>query len=115
MRLKLQDDGYPFMKIMNGRQWIGRTYKDANGRYVCVIGTEMVYANAASHVEAFREGGARYMGHVSAAALKRTNEAIRQRNAEARRQMNDMVRAFESATPAERVAAFDAIMQRVLK
>ena len=70
MRLTLKDHGYPYYKIMDGKRWIGRTYRAADGTFTCVIGKRVVYAGAASHEQAFEEGGARYMGFASAAEYR---------------------------------------------
>lgn len=116
MRLKLEDHGFPYMKIMRGKQWIGRTYKDANGRYVCIIEKQVRHVNAASHEEAFREGGARWLGHKSAGALAAANDAARQSREANKAAVNALVRVYNQAsTPEQRSAAFDAVFDRIMK
>lgn len=112
MKIKLQDHGYPWMVIINGRERVGRTYRVGN-TFSCVIGKEVVHAGAKSHEEAFREGAARWLGHSSAAALATHNAAVNARNAEARVKMNDMVRQYMNASPEERAAALDKIFRRL--
>lgn len=115
MRLKLKDIGYPWMIIVRGTERVGRTCKGANGKYECHMAGKLVYAGGRSHEEAFREGGARYLGHGSADALAKANAAVKEQNAAARADMNRMVRDFQQATPEQRVAAFDQIMGRILR
>ena len=60
-RLFLRDDGYPFMKIMKGRQWIGRVYVDKRGVYRSSIAGEP-YGIGDSFEDAFRTAARAYIG-----------------------------------------------------
>ena len=113
MRLTLKNHGYPYLKIMDGKRWIGRTYRAADGKYACVIGKRVLYEGASSHEQAFAEGAARWLGYDSAAALTAANAATRQRNADARDRARAAAQQYMSATTLEdRLAALDRIMGR---
>ena len=113
MRLTLKDHGYPYYKIMDGKRWIGRTYRAADNTYTCMIGGTTYHAGASSHEQAFAEGAARWLGHASAAALAAANAATRQRNADARDRARAAAQQYMSATTLEdRLAALDRIMGR---
>jgi hypothetical protein len=76
MRLILVDHGYPFKKIMKGRDWIGRVAKMGDGSgYLGVIGKLSV--KMPTERQAFEEVGAQYMGHRSADTLHRHNRDAR--------------------------------------
>jgi hypothetical protein len=76
MRLTLVDHGYPFKKIMKGKDWVGRVVKMGDGTGYLGIIKPHEY-KAATEQEAFEEVGARYMGHESYAALRNKNRAVR--------------------------------------
>lgn len=61
VRLMLRDDGYPFMKIMEGRRWIGRVYVDKRGTYRASIAGEE-YAIGSTFEDAFRIAAIAYAG-----------------------------------------------------
>jgi hypothetical protein len=76
VRYTLKDDGFPYRKIMQGRKWIGRTYKDAGGRYVGMIG-KTEFKNASTHREAFEGVVALHCGHENIGAMRAINAAVR--------------------------------------
>ena len=113
MRLTLKDHGYPYYKIMDGKRWIGRTYRAADGTFTCVIGKRVVYAGAASHEQAFEEGGARYMGFASAAEYRERAAAAKLHRAAVRADAVQTAANMLSRDPAVRSAAFDRFFSKM--
>ncbi len=72
---RLVDHGYPFKKIMRGREWVGRVCRHAEGGFLGIIGKDSL--RAPSEVEAFEEIVARAMGFSCAAALRAKNARVR--------------------------------------
>ena len=66
-RLTLKDDGYTFKKIFQGRKWIGRVWKNAEGQYVGKIGKTESKPQPTERA-AFEAVGAAYFGYASADA-----------------------------------------------
>lgn len=95
MRYVLKNDGYStFDKIMQGRKWVGRVVKHAEGGYFARIGT--IEARGATKAEAFGAVAAQALGFENEADLHDHNRVVRQRNAvrkaEARHAVNEMLR-----------------------
>lgn len=84
MSLKLQNPikGETFYRIYEGKVFIGRVYKDADGDWIGKIGPEEEIAE--SPEAAFREIGARRLGHKNYADLRAHNSAVRSATRQAR-------------------------------
>jgi hypothetical protein len=79
-RFTLRNDGYAsFKKITEGRKWVGRVAKCADGSFLGIIGRTEV--RATTETRAFEEVVAKHCGHESAAALRAQNSAVRAHNA----------------------------------
>jgi hypothetical protein len=76
--MNLVDVGYPFKKIMDGRKWVGRVARHADGHYLGIIGKLTV--KAASEREAFDEVVAQHWGYPNAATLRAKNAVVRHQN-----------------------------------
>lgn len=83
-RVRLVNVDMPYKKIMQGRKWIGRTWKGVDGYYARVSG-----ATSPSRIEvgpyhterqAFDEVAARHFGQTDAAALRAHNAEVRASN-----------------------------------
>jgi hypothetical protein len=85
-RLRMQDVGMPYKKIMKGSKWIGRVYKNAQGTWTGQIGknASRIEVTAATDREAFVEVAARYFGHPNAMALAAHNSTVRSANRQRR-------------------------------
>lgn len=114
MSYRLKDDGYPFLKIMHGKNWIGRVYKNAQGLWVCQINKKSYYEGRTPE-EAFDEGVSRYMGYSSAAALRTQNRQARERKNARRQQAGSAARKYfnPASTPQNRWDALDQIVDAV--
>ncbi len=82
-RLTLKDDGYPFKKICQGRKWIGRVWKNAEGKFVGKI-DKCESKPQATEREAFEAVGALHFGHASAEDLHAHNSRVRHANSVSR-------------------------------
>lgn len=83
MRLTLKDDGYQFLKIMSGRKWIGRVYKEAAGTWGGTIVTTSGRLNTTGHAtskEAFQQIGSELLGCNNVDELHAKNARVRARN-----------------------------------
>jgi hypothetical protein len=77
-RYTLKDDGLPYKKIMQGRKWVGRVWKDAEGMFVGKIGrTEH---RDVSVLTAFEGAVAEHLGYADVVALKMHNAEVRAAN-----------------------------------
>lgn len=92
--LRMVDHGFAFKKILQGKKWVGRVVKHADGGYLGIIGKDSYHG--ATEDEAFYEVSARAMGYSSANELRSRNRAVRhQRNASrarAQHAMNEIMR-----------------------
>lgn len=68
---RLVDHGYPYKKIMRGREWVGRVCQHAEGGFLGIIGKDSI--RATTEREAFEEISARAMGYSNATVLKSRN------------------------------------------
>lgn len=77
MSYRLVDHGYPFKKIMHGKQWVGRVGRHLSGGYLGTIGSLTV--SGTTERDAFEQVVAKHLGYDSAGALHAKNKAVRQR------------------------------------
>lgn len=115
MRLTLKDDGYPFLKVMQGRKWIGRVFKNAGGTWDCMINKHYYFRFAKSAEEAFQEGGARFFGHASNADLKAHNHAVSRKREAIRADAQETVRGMLSPDRNVREAAYEHLFNKMYK
>lgn len=115
MRLTLKDDGFPYLKVMEGRKWIGRVFKNANGTWDCIINKQFYFRNAPTANAAFKEGGARFMGHASAEALSRHNANVATKNKAARQRVRGIAAGMMSPNREEREVAYARFFDVFLK
>lgn len=77
MRITLKSSGVPqYNKIMQGRNWIGRTYKRADGNWGAVIG-KGEHVIAPTEQEAFRMVAVKQLGFDSVGELQEHNSRMR--------------------------------------
>lgn len=89
MRYTLKNDGYDtFKKIIVGRKWVGRVWKNAEGQYVGKIGA--TERTGLTERAAFDSVVAADLGFDSVEALDERNRAVRAAN----RQRGNEVRAI---------------------
>lgn len=110
MSYKLKDDGFPYLKIYSGKQWVGRVYKNAQGLWVCQIGKQ-TYHTGRTAEEAFHEGTARHMGYSSLAALRDSNRRIQERNASKRSSIRELTKGFLHQPVRTQLAILEKIEQ----
>src|SRR5262245_28694233 len=85
-RYTLKDEGYPFKKIMCGKRWVGRVYKnEADGTWGGHSGTIRTKGHPTA-VAAFEQVAAECMGYPSAAALRARNSQVSAQNRAARQE-----------------------------
>lgn len=109
MRYRLVDHGYPFKKIMCGRQWVGRVFRHADGTWRGMIGRAELSLGA-TPTDAFSEAVARHLGYASSAALKRRNAAVLYARRQRAVRGDALAREFMQAkTMDERFAALDKL------
>lgn len=114
MRVTLKDDGYPsFKKIMQGKRWIGRVIRTADGRYYGRIGKTEAYA--LSENQAFHEVAARWFGHDSAADLDAANAEVRAVQREQRAIRREQRARIQPAIDAMRRGDFKAVFEELDK
>lgn len=109
MRYRLVDHGYPFKKIMCGRQWVGRVFRHADGTWRGMIGKAEL-SQGATPTDAFREAVARHLGFASSAALSHRNAAVLYARRQRAARGDAVAREYMGAkTAEERFAALDKL------
>lgn len=109
MTYRLVDHGYPFKKIMRGKQWIGRVVKHATDNcYLGIIGDVIVRAPTSN--AAFALVVARHLGFKDAAEMDDRNRAVRAATRVQRQRSRYLADRFVNAkTFNERVAVLDEV------
>lgn len=101
---KLKEDGVFFKKIMNGKRWVGRVCRHADGSYLGVIGNMMIKAQ--TETAAFEGITARFLGYANASQMK-----ARQQTARAERHKYKARAAYvEAELPNDNFEPLDVIM-----
>jgi hypothetical protein len=90
---RMVDHGYPFKKIMRGKDWVGRVVKTTDGRYYARIG-KLAEAYAHSELVAFHEAASKALGYRGAADLREHNRAVRAGQRARRVEINHAVTEF---------------------
>jgi len=109
-RLTLKDEGYPFKKICQGHKWVGRVYKNADGKYVGKIGTNESKPQATERA-AFEAVGAVHLGHASAEALHQHNSQVRAKNRAVNARVNHAMEGLRRGD----FSAMDKLLDDVLR
>lgn len=108
-RYRLSDEGLPYRKIISGGKWVGRTYRDAQGRFRCIINKQDVGVSCASHEDAFHEGVSRHLGFASAADLDSHNRAVRSNRRARSQRARALADAFVNADTVGKIQILDKL------
>jgi len=115
MRLTLKDEGYPYKKVMQGRKWIGRVYKTADGLWACDIYRRRVFTGASTALQAFQEGAAKHMGFEDCSTLQDHNRIMNRRNREQKAMGRALAQDMLSTDRQTREAAYDRLFQNLVR
>lgn len=109
---KLRDVGVPTMKkIMQGKNWVGRVVRHADGGFLGVIQSKKLFVRAPTEVAAFEEVVAQSLGYATAADLKAHNARVRADNRVRTAVARDRAHRFMTATSFdERMAVVDEVL-----
>lgn len=78
-----QSNGETFIRIWQGKRWIGRVWRATDGTYGARIGTHAADKQPSADA-AFREVGASFFGYADYAGLARAKAQVRAKNREVR-------------------------------